>query len=117
MDIAARPQLIGNGERMRAEEIAKGELAWFVLSYVTRRSFIAAAVVHAFGPADAVHQANLRGFNQEGDVTLCSLIPPDKTPPPSYRYRLLSREELRMIWPEDCARADAEIDAFRRART
>ena len=87
-------------DAIRAEEMATGKLEWWYLSFAEPGKFKGAVYVRAFGLIDATHQAHLRKINPCGQV-LGAVVPAEHVPPPSYRNRLLSVDDLREVMGDD----------------
>lgn len=74
---------------------------WFYLSFVDPSrpkgdKFIGGCYVQAVGEIFAVSEAWRLGINPGGEVGIL-LVPPEHVPPPEFRERLLTREEVRNL--------------------
>ena len=83
----------------RANEIEAGAPGWHYLSFADDTSFLGGLVIHAFGFMDAIMQAHLRGLNPGGEVMYAEL-PDAAIPPERFRNRLLSKDEVKEMWPD-----------------
>ncbi len=83
------------------DEEAKGELAWWYLSFADEAGFNGAILVQAFGPLTArITVANL-GLSPGGEMLAVQVPEEGPLPAESYRNRLLSREELDAAYADD----------------
>ena len=89
--------------RDRVTEVTRQELdtpeAWHYVSFADK-SFKGAVIIKAHGINDALMKINLLQINPGGEV-LCIQFPEDMVlPEPSFRNRLLSKEDVLELWPE-----------------
>jgi len=83
-------------KQLLAKEAAQ-PLGWWYLSYADKTKFRGGAIISAHGFTSAVYVANALKISPGGEVQGVP-IPPDRLPAESYRYRLLTLDELREIW-------------------
>lgn len=88
---------------------------WWYLSFAGG-GFRGACLVRATSPADAVREAHALKINPGGEVLAAPLsklnVP---LPPPEFRERLLSREEVYTCWPDSKTAGELADDAARRS--
>jgi len=79
------------------EEESTQPLRWWYLSYADEHNFRGGIIVEARGFATAVSYANRLMISPGGEVQGIE-VPADQLPGESYRYRLLTLEELGEFW-------------------
>jgi hypothetical protein len=86
-------------ERMRQLLLqeSKDPFAWWYLSYADEEHFRGGVIIEARGFASAVVMAGQLGYSPGGQVTGLK-IPASELPPPQYRSRCLTKEELNEFW-------------------
>lgn len=80
-----------------------GKMSWFYLSYAGDNGFRGGVYLRAYGPVSAARRANIDGISPGGEVRMVGPLDPDNPdvhlPPPEYRDRLLTLEELKSLSP------------------
>jgi hypothetical protein len=79
------------------EEQRTQPLHWLYLSYADEAGFRGGVIVMAHGFAGATFESSRRKLSPGGQVTGIDL-PNEKVPPPKYRNRLLTLEDLKELW-------------------
>lgn len=79
--------------RLRREELAHGQIAWWFLTFGGEDGFRGACFVKAFGMIDAIEQSHFLGINPGGNVG-AGKVSPEMSVPEAAVKRLLSKDDL-----------------------
>ena len=80
------------------EELQQPEI-WLYLSFADDVGFRGGVVIKAHGLTDAVIKCNWLQINPHGEIQGIEL-PESHIPPERYRNRLLTKEEIKEMWPD-----------------
>ena len=74
---------------------------WIYLSFATRdgETFRGGLIVYVHGITHGALKAEELGINPGGQI-MARDVPPERLPPESFRNRLLSKEDIKEIWPD-----------------
>jgi hypothetical protein len=92
------------------DEILMRPRRWMYLSFATEKEFLGAIYIEAHGIASAVAKANVLGISPGGQVWGVDIPDVSLLPPPEYREKLLSKEQLREAQPGEDFHTLAEFD-------
>lgn len=79
---------------VRAEEIARGILGWYLITFKDGKEVLASAVLQAFGPADVFARAGEMSIDPGRGQIIVGAIPEAHLPPEGMRGRLLEYWEF-----------------------
>jgi hypothetical protein len=88
-------------ELLRLE--AKKPYLWYWCSFaLPKGGFLGVVILQAHGVVECSIRARALGSNPGGEVVAVPLSPHSEhlLPPPEYRNRLLSQEEVEKLWPD-----------------
>ena len=74
-------------------------MSWYYLSFAGEEGFRGAVVVEAPTFGLAVLRTTVLKINPHGEV-LGAIISEEELPPTIYRHKLLSKEQIKEIWPD-----------------
>ncbi len=78
---------------MEREEISRGQISWWFLSFSDGADLRGGCFVSAFGIIDAMNQARMLDIDPSGDIS-GGAVPPEMEVPEGARRRMLSKDDI-----------------------
>jgi hypothetical protein len=98
----------------RVQQLLKEEAdkprRWWYLSFADEKKFLGGFIVRARGITSARMAMVALGIKSPGGEVLSAPIDDDKVPESKYRYRLLTKEEIKEFWPDAKPLKEHEAD-------
>ena len=91
------------------EQERKGKETWLYISFADESGFRGAVITQAYGVVDASLKCHRLGINPGGEMAVWD-IDEDKLPPPECRDTLLTKKQVKMIWPDAKRLGDLEVN-------
>ena len=99
--------------KQRMAEVLRAELdqpeRWHYVSFADRE-FLGAVVIKAHGTTDAVRLCHMLNINPGGQVLCVPWAAGEPLPPEHMRYRLLTKAEVKLLWPDAKSLGEHEAD-------
>lgn len=89
---------------VQAEEKERGVTAWHFMTFMDGSEHLGAAMVEAYGPADALLAAAAKDIDPGRGRVVMTTLALQHLPAEGFRNRLLTKAEVESLWPQEGAK-------------